>query len=137
MIPKPLERVEGGDIDLLLTGNVQEGRTIDYKRDLPGASDSDRKEFLADVSSFANTVGGDLIVGIDEAGGLPTTIVGAAAADLDEEIRRLDSIIQSGLDPRIRYAIRLVPVGIGLRTRVNWHQTRCVAPRFGHAFQDL
>lgn len=60
MIPKPLERVEGGDIDLLLTGNVQDGRTIDYKRDLPGGSDSDRKEFLADVSSFANTVGGDL-----------------------------------------------------------------------------
>lgn len=109
MIPKPLERVEGTDIDLLLAGNVQEGRAIDYKRDLPGGSDSDRKEFLADVSSFANTVGGDLVIGIDEAGGLPTRIVGAVAADLDEDIRRLDGIILSGLDPRIRYAIRPVP----------------------------
>jgi len=45
---------------------------------------------------------------MDEAGGLPTQIVGVQAADLDLEIRRLDSILAAGLSPRIRYAIRTV-----------------------------
>ena len=84
MIPKPLERVEAADIDFLLVAKLEESRTLDYKRDLPGGSDADRKEFLADVSSLANTVGGDIIFGIEEVGGLPTAIVGLLVADLDE-----------------------------------------------------
>jgi len=39
---------------------------LDYKRDVPGESDQDKKEFLADISSFANATGGDLIYGVDE-----------------------------------------------------------------------
>lgn len=59
---------------------VSEGRTIDYKRELPGNSDGDKKEFLADVSSFANTSGGDLILGVDENAGVPIQITGFQSA---------------------------------------------------------
>lgn len=108
MIQKPLEQISPGDLDALITNSVRERKTIDYKRELPGGKDADKKEFLADVSSFANTLGGDLVFGLEEAGGVPTKVTGVSAVDADGETRRLDSIIASGIDPRIRYAIRMV-----------------------------
>lgn len=80
-----------------------------------------RRSFLADVSSFANTGGGDLVFGMDEAVGLPTLITGTSAADVDLEVRRLDSIIAAGLSPRIRHSIKSVTTAAGpsvLITRV-------------------
>jgi hypothetical protein len=115
MIPRPLNEITEADLAALITNGVAEGRTIDYKRGMPGNSDADRKEFLADASSFANTVGGDLVFGMDEDGGLPTQIVGVASADLDQEIRRLDSILAAGLSPRIRYANRTITTTAGER----------------------
>src|ERR1039458_8242927 len=103
MIDKPLNDIAEADLAALISNGVAEGRTIEYKRILPGNSDADKKEFLADTSSFANTGGGDLVYGMDEVGGLPTHIVGIQATDLDAEIRRLDSILAAGLAPRIRY----------------------------------
>ena len=118
MIPRPLNDISEADLTALITNGVAEGRTIDYKRALPGNADADRKEFLADTSSFSNTAGGDLVFGMDEAGGLPTQIVGVQAADLDLEIRRLDSILAAGLSPRIRYAMRTVTTAAGERVLV-------------------
>lgn len=105
MIPKRLEDINEGDLTSLISNAVKEGRSIEYKRQLPSGSDGDKKEFLADVSSFANSGGGDLIYGMEEHGGFPEKITGIQTADLDLEIRRLESIAASGLDPRIRYAI--------------------------------
>lgn len=115
MIAKSLNETTEADLLALISNGVPEGRTLEYKRELPSNSDSDKKEFLADASSFANTAGGDLIFGIVEAGGLPTQISGVQAADLDLEVRRLDSILGAGLSPRIRYAIKTVTTAGGLR----------------------
>ena len=118
MIPRPLNDISEADLSALIANGVAEGRTIDYKRVLPGNTDAEKKEFLADTSSFANTGGGDLVFGMDEVGGLPTQIAGLQAADLDLEIRRLDSILAAGLSPRIRYAIRTVTTAAGERVLV-------------------
>jgi Putative DNA-binding domain len=108
MIPKSLNEVAEKELQALIAGGVREGRTIDYKLTLPGNTDAEKKEFLADASSFANTSGGDIVFGIDEDKGLPIQVTGVQSGDLDVEIRRLDSILASGLEPRIRYAIRPV-----------------------------
>jgi Putative DNA-binding domain len=108
MIPKRLESISEDDIQGLISNAISEGRTIDYKREMPGGTDAAKKEYLADISSFANTSGGDLIFGVDEAQGIPTEIVGIASVDPDAEIRRVDSITASGLSPRIRYHINPV-----------------------------
>jgi hypothetical protein len=115
MIPTALTEIREADLTALITNGVAEGRTIDYKRTLPGTSDAEKKEFLADASSFANTNGGDLVFGMDETGGVPVQIVGVRATDLDLEIRRLDSILAAGLNPRIRYAINTVTTVAGER----------------------
>ena len=67
MIQKPLNEINIEDLNELVTNSVSEGRNLDYKRDLCGNSDGDKKEFLSDISSFANATGGDLLFGVDEA----------------------------------------------------------------------
>lgn len=62
--PKALNAITEEDLQALIINGVAEGRTIDYRSDLPGNSDGDKKELLADVSSFANTGGGDLVFGM-------------------------------------------------------------------------
>jgi hypothetical protein len=83
------------------------GRLLDYKEQLPGGGDPDKKEFLADVTSFANSAGGDLVFGIRERrkGGRNTgeagAVVGLPKVSLDQEILRLDAILRTGMDPRV------------------------------------
>lgn len=98
---KPFANLAESDLLALINGQVPEGRTIDYKRDALGRSDGDKKEFLADVSSFANSGGGFLIFGMDEANGIATALIGIDVADIDTEIRRLDELIRDGLEPTI------------------------------------
>lgn len=118
MIQKPLEQIDETDLLALINNGVSEGRTIDYKRELPGNSDGEKKEFLADVSSFANSGGGDLIFGMDEDQGLATQLTGFQSTDADIDIRRLDDMLASGLDPRIRYQARLIPNSSGSKVLI-------------------
>lgn len=110
LIYKKFEEVGIDDIHQLQMNSVQEGKTIEYKLSLPGGSDQERKEFLADVSSFANTMGGDLIYGIEEENGIPKSIAGVELSDVDEEIRRLDNMIRDGIEPRIIVNIKSIPL---------------------------
>jgi hypothetical protein len=98
---KQLESIEVADLQALVDHQVSEVKTIEYKQLLPGNSDSDKKEFLADVSSFANAAGGDLIFGIREESGVPQDLCGLPGINPDAEVLRLVSIIRDGIAPRI------------------------------------
>lgn len=109
MIPKRLEEVVYSDIEGIISSELREGKTVDYKRDLPGNSESQKKEFLYDVSSFANTVGGDLVIGVEEEDGVPSKVAAVEPVNLVDEIQRIDSILMSGIEPRITYHTHPVP----------------------------
>lgn len=94
------ERISDADLNNLVANGVPESPAIDYKRDTYGNADGDKREFLADVTSFANTVGGDIVIGVDEANGLPTGL-NPLTGDIDAEIRRLESIALMGIEPRL------------------------------------
>lgn len=96
-----IDLLEEKDLQALVNNQVPESKTIDYKESLPGNSDSDRKEFLADVSSFANASGGYLIYGMKENNGIASEVCGLESINADAEIRRLESIIRDGIKPRI------------------------------------
>lgn len=85
---------------------VAEDRTLEFKRDKVGGRDDDKREFLADVSSFANAQGGDLIFGVEEAGGVAASTPGISSADPDAEMQRLEAIIRDGLEPRLTVEMR-------------------------------
>lgn len=114
MINKLFDLINKSDIDALIYNGVAETRTLEYKEKLSVNSDEDKKEFLADISSFANTSGGDIIYGIQEqrssdnkTTGIPEAANGVGAINSDAEIRRLENIIRDGVAPRI----------IGLQTK--------------------
>ncbi|MGB3208426.1 MAG: ATP-binding protein [Crinalium sp.] len=108
MINKTFDLIVKNDIESLIINQVPESRTIEYKEKLPGNSDEDKKEFLADISSFANSSGGDIIYGIEELRdgngkptGLPNTIKELNGINTDAEIRKLENSIRDGIAPRI------------------------------------
>ena len=101
MIDKPVADIEKADVDALIASARAEDRTIEYKRDLPGGGDEDRREFLRDVSAFANALGGDILYGIEENAGLPTAAPGVSVPNFDELRLRLQNTIQSNVDPRL------------------------------------
>jgi predicted HTH transcriptional regulator len=108
-----LDKITDADLDNLISTGVPESPRIDYKRDTYGNSDSDKREFLADASSFANTIGGDIVIGIDEVSGLPTAIT-PFTNNIDAEVRRLESIALTGIEPRLaNLRIHAVPVTWG------------------------
>lgn len=111
MIPKPIDKIESIDIEALISEEVQEGRTLDYKQKLPSKDAGEKTDFLIDIAAFANAAGGDLIFGIKEKigpdgkrTGVPESSIndcGLEGINLDETVRRLDDIIQQGIDPRV------------------------------------
>jgi len=108
MINKQFDLINKNDIEALISNGVAETRTLEYKEKLSGNSDDDKKEFLADISSFANASGGDIIYGIQEqrssdnkTTGIPEAANGVGAINSDAEIRRLENIIRDGVAPRI------------------------------------
>jgi hypothetical protein len=103
MIGKELTKITEKDLLDLIDNVVLEGKTIEYKAILPGNSDGDKKEFLADVSSFANASGGDIIFGITEDPETrePKSLDGLDIPNVDQEKTRLDNIIREGVEPRM------------------------------------
>src|SRR5436309_11959140 len=98
---KPLDEVVEADLQKLINDEVREGKTIDYKRDMIGRGNEDKKELCKDISSFANDSGGHLIIGMEEEQGVPKGLSGLPISDMDAEISRLDQILRNGIEPRI------------------------------------
>jgi len=140
MIAVAIDAITANHIRALITNGVREGRTIEYKQALPGNSDNDKKEFLADVSSFANASGGDLIFGVTATNGVPTGATGLQGADLDKEMLRLDSVLRDAIAPRI-LGIRMQPIegldngpGLVLRVARSWSGPHMVTFRSSSRF---
>lgn len=112
---KTIDELTIADIERLVTDRVREDRQLDYKAALPGGADRDKKEFAADVSSFANASGGFIIFGIveekDDAGqntGIAASTDGLPDLNADQTEQRLHQMMRTSIDPRVP----------GIRTKV-------------------
>ena len=127
--------VDEADLVELLEVGVPEGLMIEYKRDVYGNSDAEKNEALKDISSFANSSGGHLIIGIAEADGVPTELGGLPGIDLDAEILRLENLLRDGIEPRIvGVRIRRISLATGesaliLRIPRSWNPPHRVTAR--------
>lgn len=111
MIGKPIDNIEEEDLQSLVDSKVVERKTLEYKRVLPGDSKNDKKEFLADVSSFANASGGDIVYGMTAQAGVPTSLDGLSVSDTDGDILRLESMARDSIRPRIP-GIQMQPISL-------------------------
>ena len=101
MLPAQLDSVDEGHLNALVTNGVPESRSLEFKAKLVWGTESERKEFLADVSAFANAGGGDLVLGIEEDNGAASKVVGLDSFDPDKDILKMESMIRDGIKPRI------------------------------------
>lgn len=102
MIERPLDQITLADIEALVTYGRSESASLDFKQAFPKADHKGVRDFLADLTAFANTDGGDIVVGVQEDGnGVAAAIVGIPADGLDEELRRIDDQQRSCVDPRV------------------------------------
>ena len=112
MILRNIESVSKADIEHLIANQVVESKQLEYKRELPARSDGAKKEFLADVSSFANASGGDIIFGLQAESddgasvGYPTAVHPIPSQSIDEVKLWMEEVIRSGIEPRLAVQIR-------------------------------
>lgn len=132
MIQKPIESIDESDLLNLITDSVFEKKTLDYKVSFSGNSDEDKREFLKDITSFANSSGGDIIYGIKEENGVPVELVGIPNEEVDAKIRWIEDLVRQAVQPRIP-GIKIQPIDLGenlaaliIRIPKSWRNPHCV-----------
>jgi len=101
MLSKPLAQLTLDDIAALVANGVAESRYLDFKSEGVGSADKDKREFLADITAFANAVGGDIVFGVATHDGAASANDGIELADHDKEKLRLGDLIRTGTEPRL------------------------------------
>jgi hypothetical protein len=115
------------DLAELIEAQVLEGLRIEYKRELYGNKDSDKREALKDISAFANSSGGHLLIGIEQKDGLPVNLVGIKSANADVEINWFEQLSRTGIEPIVQgLQVRSISLASGghcliLRVPKSWN----------------
>jgi len=99
VIPRRLAEIAEEHLVELIDQGRREDRTIEYKVDWPTAKSSDRGPVIEAVVSFANEIGGDLVIGVRAEDGLPVDVPGVAADNVDAMCMQLDQVIRAQTDP--------------------------------------
>ena len=109
----PLDAITEAHLLRLTETGARESLYIDYKREPYASNDAGKKEFLADVSSFANAAGGDIVIGMAEKDGVPSEIT-PFSGDADKLRLWLEQVARDGIEPRIiGLAVRIIPIAAG------------------------
>lgn len=111
ILPHNLSHINESYIRALVAAQAEETIYQEFKRQLPSGDDKSRQEFLADVSAFANSSGGDLIYGIDEDGEGRATAIVPQQGNKDDEVLRLQSWLSDSIEPRIP-GLQIQPVDV-------------------------
>jgi len=101
LLGKNFDDIDGATIRALIHTGASESVHLEFKRGSYGNADADKKELLKDITAFTNTLGGHLIIGIDEADGTASALVPLSGIDVDQELQRLENITRSGIEPTI------------------------------------
>jgi len=110
------------DILRLIENQVQESKTLDYKKEIHLGKDQEKKEFLFDITAMYNTEGGCIIFGIEELKdaklqntGKPAGIVDLNIENLDKLVLLIEDLIRTSTEPGIS-SIIVKPISVQNKT---------------------
>lgn len=97
---KSLNQIEISDINELINNRVAENIRLEYKKTLDLKNSYQKKEFLKDITGFANSEGGLIIYGVEEnKDSSPKIITGINIQNPDEFERKITEIIHTNVEP--------------------------------------
>ena len=131
LFDKQLELITEDDLTSLLESQEREGYQIEYKRAVLFQNKQDKLDFLAAVTSFANSIGGDLLIGVAANAGIPVGLPGWEGIDLDQEKLRIENLLRDQVEPRVSFKLREIRLQTGatvilLRVPWSWAQPHMV-----------
>lgn len=93
-----LELVQHADLMTLISSQVPEAFDLDFKSEMYGPTERDRRDAATDVAALANTAGGLLVIGIEEdEQARAAAVPGVELSEADE--RRIRQIVGSQVVP--------------------------------------
>jgi hypothetical protein len=126
LLYKPLESITDDDLQSLIDNQVRESLYIEYKTEVFEKRDEKKRlQFLGSVSGFANSAGGDILVGVKADNGLPLELTGLDPTDVDSEILRIRQVVGTGIEPYLALHFWAVPLPTGrvvlvIRIQQSW-----------------
>lgn len=109
--PKEVVDLNEENLKTIVEKKIPEGLYFDYKSNLSRKSEKEAKrEFLKDVTAFANSHGGNILIGVKEP--TPNLTVNQQIVGIDNGdkiAQNLERVTSTSIDPRIS-GLRIVPV---------------------------
>ncbi len=106
MIPAEFDAIEETHIQALVDSERAEDRYIDFKLDW--SQDHPWDGLAADVCAFANTDGGDIVIGVAEDDRVASKVVGVECDRVDQKIRQAEEGIRARIEPLAWFRIRYI-----------------------------
>jgi hypothetical protein len=123
LFDKPLDLITENDLRSLVENEVLEGYQIEYKQSVSFKDKQDKIDFLAGLTAFGNTIGGDFLIGVTARNGIPVELPGWVGIDLDSEKQRIENLLRDQVEPRLNVKlreIRLADDSFVVVVRVPW-----------------
>lgn len=114
LLATPLADVDAQSLETLVAGSVHEDTDLDFKEKLYGQGDPEKRDLAGDVAAMANTIGGVIVLGIDEVEGAAVKLTPVALSEA--EVLRMRQIVTSNVAPVPRFDIHRVPETRGAST---------------------
>jgi hypothetical protein len=96
----------------LIESRIAEGQAIEFKRIINVSDTNAKKNLCAEIASFANASGGDVVFGIDEKEGIASELVALPDFDADRTQLQLRQIFDSNIEPPVP-GLQFCPVELG------------------------
>lgn len=99
------------ELKRLVASGTAESNVLEFKAAPWDRNDAGKREALKDITAFANTHGGLILIGVTEKTNAATGFNPIASADAEAERSRINDLVTNGVEPRL-YGVSIASVGV-------------------------
>ena len=111
LLGKSFDNIDGATVESLIANSVAESVHLEFKQETYESTDDGKKEFLKDISAFANSSGGHLLIGIEDADGAALAVKPLDSISVEAQLLRLEQMARTGVEPNL-LGLRMMAVQV-------------------------